>query len=72
MIKVRAQFLLTLKELERLIKQGQVGLHAIVTVRLEEWYKDGSGEFMSHTVRRTTTVGRAIWRKFYQKVWILN
>ena len=55
------------KELERAYQTGQVGLHAIVTVRLQEYYKDGDGEFMGHTLRRTTTVGRAILAQILPK-----
>lgn len=55
------------KELERAYQTGQVGLHAQITVRLQDWYLDGANEFISRTVRRTTTVGRAILAQILPK-----
>jgi DNA-directed RNA polymerase subunit beta' len=55
------------KELERAYQTNQVGLHALVTVRLDDWYKDGSGEFVKRTVRRKTTIGRSILAQLLPK-----
>lgn len=55
------------KELERAYQTGQVGLHALVTIRLQEWYKDGNNELVSHYIRRKTTVGRAILAQLLPK-----
>ncbi len=49
-----------IKELERAYNTHQVGLHAIVTVRLSEWHKNAEGKLEEKIVRRNTTVGRAI------------
>lgn len=50
----------SIKEAERAYQTGQVGLHALITVRMKEWKKNDSGEFIESRVRRNTTVGRAI------------
>ncbi len=48
------------KELERAYQTQQVGLHALIEVRLTDWHKNGDGVMISREVRRKTTVGRAI------------
>ncbi|MBY0379655.1 MAG: DNA-directed RNA polymerase subunit beta', partial [Burkholderiales bacterium] len=49
------------KEVERAYQTGQVGLHALVTVRMKDWNKGADGNYTNLvTVRRNTTVGRAI------------
>lgn len=56
-----------IKDLERAYQTEQVGLHAIVTVRLNEWTKHEDGTFESQIVRRKTTVGRAILSQILPK-----
>lgn len=58
----------TVNDLERYYQTGQIGLHAIVTVRLKEWHKDVEhGTWIEKNVRRKTTVGRAILSQILPK-----
>jgi DNA-directed RNA polymerase subunit beta' len=57
----------TIKDLERAYQTEQVGLHAIVTVRILEWHKNTAGQFEERIVRRKTTVGRAILSQILPK-----
>ena len=56
-----------IKELEGAYQAEQVGLHAIVTVRISEWIMNASGEFEEKIIRRKTTVGRAILSQILPK-----
>ncbi|MFN8769559.1 MAG: DNA-directed RNA polymerase subunit beta' [Neisseriaceae bacterium] len=56
-----------IKEVERAYQTGHVGLHALVTVRMKEWKKNTDGKYEEHTVRRNTTVGRAILSQILPK-----
>ena len=56
-----------IKDLERAYQTSQVGLHAIITVRLHEWHKNLNGQFEQKLVRRKTTVGRAILAQILPK-----
>ena len=56
-----------IKEVERAYQTSQVGLHALVTVRLKEWKRGSDGEFKQVIQRRNTTVGRAILSKILPK-----
>lgn len=55
------------KDLERAYQAEQVGLHAIITVRLNDWTKNADGKFEAKVVRRKTTVGRAILSQILPK-----
>ena len=56
-----------IKDLERAYQADQVGLHAIVTVRLNNWTINPEGGFDVKLVRRVTTVGRAILSQILPK-----
>lgn len=56
-----------IKELEKAYQTEQVGLHALVTVRLNLWVKDENGAWVNRLTRRETTVGRAILSKILPK-----
>jgi DNA-directed RNA polymerase subunit beta' len=58
---------MNIKELERAYQTGQVGLHAIVTVRMKEWRRNAANELEEITIRRNTTVGRAILSQILPK-----
>ncbi len=57
----------SIKELERAYQAEQVGLHAIVTVRIPEWNKNPNGVFEENIIRHKTTVGRAILSQILPK-----
>ena len=56
-----------IKALESAYQAEQVGLHAIVTVRIPEWTKNDTGAYEENIVRRKTTVGRAILSQILPK-----
>ncbi len=55
------------REVEKAYRTGQIGLHALITVRLTEYKRDANDEFIPHIVRRKTTVGRAILSQILPK-----
>ncbi|WP_432721980.1 DNA-directed RNA polymerase subunit beta' [Jeongeupia wiesaeckerbachi] len=55
------------KEALRAYANKAVTLQTRVSVRLNEWVKDENGEWQAHTVRRNTTVGRAILSEILPK-----
>ena len=50
-------------EVERAYATGQIGLHALVTVRMTEWVKNANNEFEKVTIRRQTPAGRAVFNR---------
>ena len=56
-----------LKELERAFHTKQISVHAMITVRLKEWYHDDDNHLRYKLVRRNTTVGRALLSQILPK-----
>ena len=55
------------REVHRAYENKVVTLQTRISVRLKEFFRDDSGEWQSHMVRRDTTVGRAILSEILPK-----